>query len=310
MKDRSPRKLTRREALLALTALAGGALACAYADVPIVTITPPRTPVPSPTLPFRLDNLTAEVKVTPIPSGTPAATQTETATMVPPPTIEKPKPPEVMMPYIGNTYLGDPFQIELPEETARLAAFWEGVKTFSIDDPLLVLQNELTEDEYDTMNPHNIIKTPKVGLIFQTDNRRENSDEDLKHLIIYGHSGYSLLGEELPFNFFKKLINMNPESIIGAKISLLQNQLRTNLEIVHYTTVTEEKFNLAFFNYKNSDEQSWQSVPVFISLNSLGIDINTPPFNGTDDLITFVACYGPDGDLTSGRMLITAKLLP
>lgn len=306
MKDRSPRKLSRKEALVALGALAGAALACAYADVPIITATPPRTPVPTGTLPFDINELTEEILATPLPSGTPMPTQTETATMVPTPTIEKPKPPEVMMPYIGNTYLGDPFQIELPEETARLAAFWEGSKTFSIDDPFLVLQSELTQDEYDTMNPHNIIKTPKVGLVFQTDNRRDG----LKHLVVYGHSGYSLLGEELPLNFFKKLINMNPEGMIGAKLSLIQNGLATNLEIVNYTTVTEENFNQSFFNYKNSNDPTWQSVPIFINLTSLGINLNSEPFNSKSDLVTFIACYGPEGDLTSGRMLVTAKLVP
>lgn len=321
MKDRSPRKLSRREALVAITALVGSALACAYADVPIdpIKTEPARTPVPSPTLPFDPDSLTSVVKATPLPSGTPAPTQTETATIVPTATQEKPKTPELMNPWIGNIYLGNPFNTVLPKEVAEAAELWGGEKTFTINDPHLVLQNELTEEEAKTMNPRNIITSPGVGLIFQTDNRRGNG---LKHLVVYGHSGYSLIGEELPLNFFKRLINKSPETLIGTKLSLTQEGVISNFEVVHYVTVPEANFNSSFFNYKNSDDPTWRTVPLFLSFNAmcknadgtnnlcLGINTNTEPFNGGDDLITFVGCYGPEGDLTSGRMLVTVKLLP
>lgn len=307
----SPKRL-----LLVSAALGAAGLACSDGSVPIQTITPKptqRTPEPTWTLPFSVpETNTPRIPTTTVKSdlliNTPQPVNTEipTPTNTQIPTEETPKPPEFMQPYIGNVYLGNPFQINLPEETARLATLWGGEKTFSIDSPLVVGSPELSDEQISTMSPHNIVNDPRVGLVFQTDNRRVG----LTHVVLYAHSGYSLFGERLPLDFFRKIINENENSLIGTKLSLVQDQNVSNLEVVHYERVNEEQFNVAFANYKNDERADWRSTPLFLRFETLGIDIAKPPFNGNDHLISFVACYGPITNITEKRMIITARYIP
>lgn len=321
-----PIKLSRRDFLKAAVFVSTSAALAACRQAGIIAPTPSkiRTPVPTWTLPF--EEATTQ---TPVPSKTSTEAKksaTVSATASPKPTdipapSDTPAPTEaplqIMESKIGNIDLTQPYTISVPKETGDLSKYWQAV-TFNIDDPHEVTETEFTPEELAEMNPHNITKDPNVALNIQTDNRRPG----LVDIMVYIHSGYSFWGNELPGNFLRRLVRDNPDKTIGAQFSLEQNGNVTTLEIVDYKNVDQEVFNGkevdgevvggAFANYTNDADPIKQNTRVFLRFDKVGIDINTAPYNGNEDLVTFVTCSGPllpISEIEATRALVTAKVV-
>lgn len=266
---------------------------------------------------------TVEIKKTVTPSIVPSATDTpnptDMATAIPSETsAPTPKTPEITSSIVETVDLSKPFRFEIPEETAKLGAFWGGDRTIEVSVPDVITGTKLTDEQRNLMDPDNIPGDPsdpktKVALIFQTNDGS---------LMVYGHTGYnphSLILQELTLDFIRRIIVYSPESVVGAEFYMVNVPDSTNpqptkikLRIVSYTSVPEDIFNLAFDDYSSDPDPVKQKTPLTFDFGKVGIDLKAYPFNSGKKLITFVGCDGSLllGQLSQDRMIVTVEILP